>query len=100
MLFLNAIYLAGEERRKWGAEIPGQRRGTDDGTVVKLDLAGKARGLALALFLETDDCVDERGIKPRFEYATGLRSGDDVGCRLFDYGEAVEIELANHRCLA
>ena len=98
--FLNAVQFAGEEFRKWVAEIPGQSRGADDGTVVELDLSGKARGALLTLFLHSDDCVDERGIRPWFGDAAGLGCGDDVGGSFFNYGETLALELTDDGCLA
>lgn len=97
---LNAIQFAGEELRKWIAEIPGQSRGADDGTVVELHFSGKARSLVLTLFLHSDDCVDERGIRPWFGDAAGLGRGDDVGGSFFNYGEPLALELADDGCLA
>lgn len=97
---LNAIQFAAEELRKWVAEISGQSRCADDGTIVKLNLAGERWCLALTVFLQSDDGVDERGISPWFGDATGLGCGDDVGSGFFDYWKTVEFEPADDRCLA
>src|SRR5262245_3755972 len=53
----------------------------------------------LTVPLQRRDGVDERRIPPRFERSSRVRGGDDVGRRLFDDAEPVELQLADDRGL-
>src|SRR5260221_638237 len=45
------------------------------------------------------DCINERVMRPGLDRSLGLRGGDDVGSRLFDYAEPVELQLTDDRRL-
>ena len=67
-----------------------QRRGTDNATVVKLNLIRLIRRSNLTVPLQTGDGIDERRMSPGFDRTLRMRGGDDVGGCLFDYAEPVE----------
>ena len=64
--------------------------GAKGGPVVELDLA---RGGEPPVTLQRHDPVDEAGIGPRLGDTLGLVEGDDVGRRLLDHAEPVDLEL-------
>ena len=80
-------------------ELDCQRRGTDNATVVKLNLVRLIRRSNLAVPLQMSDCIDERGVSPGFNRSLRMRGSDDVSSRLFDYAEPVEFQLTDDRCL-
>jgi hypothetical protein len=57
---------------------------------VKLKLIGLIRRSNLTVPLQISDYINERGIRPGLNRSSGLRGGDHVGSRLFDYAEPIE----------
>ena len=80
-------------------EVDCQGRGTDNATVVKLNLIRLIGCSNLTVPLHISDFINERGMSPGLNRSLGLRGGDDVSSCLFDYAEPVEFELADDRCL-
>jgi hypothetical protein len=58
---------------------------------VKLNLIWLIRCSNLTISLQTSDNIDERGMSPGLNRSLGVRGGDDVSSRLFDYAEPVEL---------
>jgi hypothetical protein len=71
-------------------EMDCQRRGTHSATVVKLNLIGLTGSSNLSGPLQLGDCINERGVRPGLNQSLGVRHGDDVSSRLFDYAEPVK----------
>src|SRR5262245_6606097 len=82
------------------AEENRQRGRADDRSIVKLHGVRRIGGADLAVSLQIDDAIDERGIGPGLGDAVGLLQRDHVACRLLDDAEAVPFELAQDRRLS
>jgi hypothetical protein len=67
-----------------------QRRGTNNATVVKLNLIRLIRCSNLTVPLQMSDCINERGMSPGFNRSLCMLDGDDISSCLFDYAESVE----------
>jgi hypothetical protein len=89
--FLNALQFAGKKGRKRVPKVDCQRRGTDDATVVKLNLIRVIGRSNLTVLLQTSDCINEGRMSPELNRPLVVRGSDDVSGRLFDYAEPVKL---------
>jgi hypothetical protein len=48
--------------------------------------------------LQVDDCINERGTRPRFCDTLRLLQGNNVSRRFFNDAEAIELQLPKYRC--
>jgi len=60
---------------------------------MKLHFTRLARRAHLPLSLQCRNCIDARGMRPRFSDAPRLPQGNDIRRRLLDDTEAIQFQL-------
>src|SRR5262249_7128288 len=96
---LKALQLADQRGRPGIAQPIGEGCRAHRRPVVELDSLRRRMTLE-STPLQVDDLLDERRYRPRLRDALGLLERYDIGRRLLDDGEALALQLAQHRGLA
>src|SRR2546423_1412686 len=88
---LYALQFASKKWREGMSKIDSQRSGTDNRTVMELNVTWLMSRPNLTLSLQISDRIDEQRISPRFCFTPGMRRGDNISRRLFNDAEALEL---------